>query len=137
MHICTHKTRSICVRCILPAEAMHINLRSTAMYMAVPLRRVRWPAMHIYCGRCIRPAGTMHKYIAVLRDLVRFCEVLRCKLLRFQSFMLTFLRFYGSLHAKMTIKLYINSTYKFSTAFSTAPFKKGFINTFCIIIYYI
>ena len=110
MQICTHKTRSICVRCILPAEAMHINLRSTAMYMAVPLRRVRWPAMHIYCGRCIRPAGTMHKYIAVLRDLVRFCEVLRCKLLRFQSFMLTFLRFYGSLHAKMTIKLYINST---------------------------
>ena len=76
---------------------------------------VRWPAMHIACAdahilraRCIRPAETMHKYFAVLRHLMGHFAELRNKLLRFLSIMLTFMRFYGRLHAKMTINSSLN-----------------------------
>ena len=113
----------------------HKPAKYCEVYGGRPLRRVRWPAKHIYCGRCIRPAEAMHKYFAVLRDLMALCEVLRNKLLRFQSFMLTFLRFYGRLHAKMTIKLYINKTLSFPQPFPQPHLKKALKHKKTIILY--
>ena len=78
-------------RCILPASPMHIY-------------RSPW---------CIRPAAVMHKYLAVLRRLMGHFAVLRNKLLSFQSIMLTFMRFHGKLHAKMTINSLIKVFHNF------------------------
>ena len=79
------------LRCILPASPMHIY-------------RSPW---------CIRTAAVMHKYLAVLRHLMGHFAVLRNKLLRFLSIMLTFMRFHGRLHAKMTINSLIKVFHNF------------------------
>ena len=101
----THKTQSI-----LPARPRCIYAAARCTYTSQ-----RPAGTDAYCLRigCIWPAEAMHIYLAVLRDPLRHIAVLRNELLRFQSFMLTFARFYGRLHAKMTrlstIRIYTQS----------------------------
>ena len=100
-----HKTQSI-----LPARPRCIYTAARCTY---PSQR---PAgTDAYCLRigCIWPAEAMHISLAVLRDPQKHFAVLRNKLSGFQSFMLTFARFYGRLHAKITrlntIRIYTQS----------------------------
>ena len=100
-----HKTQSI-----LPARPRCIYTAARCTY---PSQR---PAgTDAYCLRigCIWPAEAMHISLAVLRDPLNGIAVLRNKLSGFQSFMLTFARFYGRLHAKITrlntIRIYTQS----------------------------
>ena len=101
----THKTR-----CILPAG---LRCTYTSARCTYPSAGACEPAA--YCLRigCILPAEAMHISLAVLRDLMGCIAVLRNVLSGFQSFMLTFARFYGRLHAKITrlstIRIYTQS----------------------------
>ena len=100
------------VWCILPA-CLRVRSIRPAGAVCCDANGLRDP-MHIYRSSwCIRPAAAMHKYLAVLRRLLSHFAVLRNKLLRFQSIMLTFVRFYGRLHAKMTIKLHLKVFHNF------------------------
>ena len=114
-HTYYRRTRCICQACV------ETNIKLKVYCLRAPMHICCGP-MHIYfaaaCGhRCILPADRMYMACGgdahIPRNTLWPSERHRSTLSRFQSFMLTFARFYGRLHAKITrlstIRIYTQS----------------------------